>query len=85
MIIRRSKLDATIDMINYIEQNKSSKNLSIDQLMSYLEMLTTLRSKILVNSDYTEEEFIITNKVANLLINEEYEELEKLNVKIEEL
>lgn len=48
-------------------------------------MLTDLRSKILVDSDYTEEEFIITNRVANLLINEEYEELEKLNIKIEEL
>ena len=59
-------------------------NKSAGWLLEHSDNLINVRKELIVNDSFTSEEYHNTNRYIKLLTDENYEEITKLNFKIEE-
>ena len=86
IIIRRSKINSLIKLreLKNLRQLHSEMNKSAGWLLEHADNLINVRKELIVNDSFTSEEYHNTNRYIKLLTDENYEEITKLNFKIEE-
>ena len=86
IIIRRSKINSLIKLreLKNLRQLHPEMNKSAGLLLEHSDNLINVRKELIVNDSFTSEEYHNTNRYIKLLTDENYEEITKLNFKIEE-
>lgn len=86
IIIRRSKINSLIKLreLKNLKQLHPEMNKSAGWLLEHVANLINIRQGLIVNDSFTSEEYHNTNRYIKLLTDENYEEITKLNFKIEE-
>ena len=86
IIIRRSKINSLIKLreLKNLRQLHPEMNKSAGWLLEHSDNLINVRKELIVNDYFTSEEYHNTNRYIKLLTDENYEEITKLNFKIEE-
>ena len=86
IIIRRSKINSLIKLreLKNLKQLHPEMNKSSGWLLEHAANLINIRQGLIVNDSFTSEEYHNTNRYIKLLTDENYEEITKLNFKIEE-
>ena len=86
IIIRRSKINSLIKLreLKNLRQLHPEMNKSAGWLLEHSDNLINIRKELIVNDSFTSEEYHNTNRYIKLLTDENYEEITKLNFKIEE-
>jgi len=86
IIIRRSKINSLIKLreLKNLRQLHPEMNKSAGWLLEHSDNLINVRKELIVNDSFTSEEYHNTNRYIKLLTDENYEEITKLNFKIEE-
>ena len=86
IIIRRSKINSLIKLreLKNLRQLHPEMNKSIGWLLEHADNLINVRQELIVNDFFTSEEYFNTKRYIDLLTDENYEEITKLNFKIEE-
>ena len=86
IIIRRSKINSLIKLreLKNLSQLHPEMNKSIGWLLEHADNLINVRQELIVNDFFTSEEYSNTNRYIDLLTDENYEEITKLNFEIEE-
>ena len=86
IIIRRSKINSLIKLreLKNLRQLHPEMNKSAGWLLEHADNLINVRQELIVNESFTSEEYSNTNRYIELLTDENYEEITKLNFKIEE-
>ncbi len=70
--------------LNNLRQLHPEMNKSADWLLEHVGNLLSVRQDLIVNDSFTTEEYSDTNRYIDLIADENYEEISKLNFKIEE-
>jgi hypothetical protein len=86
IIIRRSKINSLIKLreLKNLRQLHPEMNKSAGWLLEHADNLINVRHELIVNDYFTSEEYSNTNRYIDLLTDEKYEEITKLNFEIEE-
>ena len=86
IIIRRSKINSLIKLreLKNLRQLHPEMNKSAGWLLEHADNLINVRKKLIVNDSFTSEEYFNTKRYIDLLTDENYEEITKLNFEIEE-
>ena len=86
-IIRRSKINSLIKLreLNNLRRLHPEMNTSASWLLEHADNLINVRHELIVNDSFTPEEYSNTYRYVDLLIDENYEEITKLNFEIEEI
>ena len=86
ILIRRSKINSLIKLreLKNLRQLHPEMNKSAGWLLEHSDNLINVRKELIVNDSFTSEEYHNTNRYIKLLTDENYEEITKLNFKIEE-
>jgi hypothetical protein len=86
IIIRRSKINSLIKLreLKNLRQLHPEMNKSAGWLLEHVDNLINVRHELIVNDYFTSEEYSNTNRYIDLLTDENYEEITKLNFEIEE-
>ncbi len=86
IIIRRSKINSLIKLreLKNLGQLHPAMNRSAGWLLEHADNLINVRKELIVNDSFTSEEYSNTNRYIELLTDENYEEITKLNFEIEE-
>jgi|LakMenE01Jun11ns_1017448.scaffolds.fasta_scaffold9047276_2 hypothetical protein len=86
IIIRRSKINSLIKLreLKNLRQLHPEMNKSAGWLLEHVDNLINVRHELIVNDYFTSEEYSNTNRYIDLLTDEKYEEITKLNFEIEE-
>jgi hypothetical protein len=86
IIIRRSKINSLIKLreLKNLRQLHPEMNKSAGWLLEHVDNLINVRQELIVNDYFTSEEYSNTNRYIDLLTDEKYEEITKLNFEIEE-
>lgn len=86
IIIRRSKINSLIKLreLKNLRQLHPEMNKSAGWLLEHADNLINVRKELIVNDSFTSEEYFNTKRYIDLLTDENYEEITKLNFEIEE-
>lgn len=84
--IRRSKINSLVKLreSKNLKQLHPEMNKSAGWLLEHAANLISVRQELIVDDYFTSEEYHNTNRYIKLLEEENYEEITKLNFKIEE-
>ena len=69
-------------MVNFLKRRKQPDDTDLDKLINHISYLFKLRKPIVINDNFSKEEYHNTLYYASNLISEDYEKLSKFNYKI---
>lgn len=86
IIIKRSKINSLIKLreLKNLKKLHPEMNTSAGWLLEHAANLMGVRQELIVDGDFTSEEYHNTNRYIKLPEAENYEEITKLNFKIQE-
>lgn len=78
-IIRRSKIDSILKLME-AKKDKPDMSSDLDDFMDYIVILMKIRKNILIDEDFTGDEYKNTMEYIFLLNNEEYEKMHDFQI-----
>lgn len=78
-IIRRSKIDSILKLME-AKKDKPDMSSDLDAFMDYIVKLMKIRKNLLIDEDFTGDEYRNTMEYIFLLNNEEYEKMHNFQI-----
>jgi hypothetical protein len=79
-IIKESRISAMSELLKLKNNRNPEMKDNLDYQMDHLDKLMKIRGKLLINKEFTEEEYFNTLDYVNLLRNEEYEKMTNFKI-----